>query len=203
MASGAAAQNPTEGGPRIWLSASAGPVKYPQLKYLNTANRETSRSATNLRASLEADVGKIGSAGIAVASVDLPIHYVAGAVGSPCVSGCDGTVTATSIMATLYVGGGLGIDQVYQASAGFTRFSDIKGPGPDAVRRRGRTGFTGAVSYGLAWGFSEALSVSVIADIGLVFHEDPSGQALNSSTYYSHFYGVRAGARYGLWSRPR
>jgi len=196
------AQNPTEGGPRIWVSASAGTLSFPHLNYMNLPNQDDVETATQYRGAIELDAGKVGGVGIWVGTAEFPMTYVAGGIGSECRSGCDATLSATSVMATLHVGGGRGFDMLYEASAGFTHFGDVKAPEPTVGIREATTDFTGMLGIGAAYGFTDELSIFFAGDLGLVFHKDKGGEGVEADNYSSSL-GLRAGVRYGIWNRPR
>ena len=207
LAARAGAQGPSAprapADPRLWVSLSAGPMKFPQLNFLNTSSRENIGYGANIRGTLEIDAGKIGGFGLAVTSAELPVTYVGGAPGnSACTNGCPATLQVNSFLATLHVGGGLGFDQVYEASAGLTRFGDLDAPAEPIGIRKAAVDFTVMIGYGVAYGFTPQLSAIMVGDIGLAFHKDPSGGGVEADNY-SHLIGLRAGLRYGVWNRPR
>jgi hypothetical protein len=188
--------------PRFWVSLSGGVVTFPQLNYLNVSSRESPEKTTSIRGSLELDAGKIGGIGIAVATANVPITWVQSRINDPCISGCPGDVRVTSILATLHVGGGVGLEQIFQASAGVTMFGDFKGPVVPVEMRRAATDFSAVIGYGVAYGFTPQLSAMVVGDVGLVFHTDPGGEGVEADSYSAQL-GLRAGLRYGFWSRTR
>ena len=202
LADSAGAQTPTEGGPRLWVTASAGPSTFPQLNFFNTASRENIDMATTYRGAIEVDAGKVGGIGLSVSSTKYGATYVGGSVGSPCRSGCPATIQATAILATLHVGGGRGFDAVYEASVGYTHFGALQAPDQAVGVRGAANDFTGMLGLGLAYGFTDELSAMVVGDVGLLFHKDPGGEGIEAG-YYSAQLGVRAGLRYGLWGRAK
>ena len=183
------------------MSASVGPVAFPQLNFLNNASRNNVSSAMSPRATVELDLGRVGSLGVTYATSTHDVNYVVTRQGDPCVSGCDATLDATSILATLRVGGGLGLEQVFEASAGYIKFGALESSQPLLNARPAHNDFTAAVGYGATYGFTPALSAMLIADIGLAFHDNPNDEVEIEGGYYSHFIGLRAGLRYGFWSR--
>jgi hypothetical protein len=188
--------------PRFWASLSGGVAVFPQLNYLNVSSRESPEKATTIRGSLELDAGKIGGIGIAVATSNVPITWVQSRINDPCIAGCPGDVRVTSILATLHVGGGVGLEQIFQASAGVTMFGDFKGPVVPEDMRKAATDFSAMIGYGVAYGFTPQLSAMVVGDVGLVFHADPGGEGVEADSYSTQL-GIRAGLRYGFWSRTR
>ena len=187
--------------PRFWISASAGPVKYPQLNFLNNTSRDNVDAAMSIRGTVEIDIGQIGGLGVTVASANFPINYVTTRQDDPCVPGCEAKIRATSILATLRIGGGLGFEQLFEANAGFTLWGDLESTQPLLDARAARNDFTAGVGYGASYGFTPQLSAMLIADLGLVFHDNPNDDVDIQGSYYSHFIGLRAGLRYGLWNR--
>ena len=188
--------------PRIWASLSAGPSTFLHLNFLNQ-NRESVRSATGFRGTLEYDLGRVGGVGLTAAAVTLPVDYRTTS-GSICGTGCPAEVKVTSVMATFHAGGGLGLDQVIQASAGVTMFGDVVGvPESEGIREKA-SDFTVMIGYGLAYGFTPRLSAMVVGDLGLAFHSEGDTQReFVSGGNYSPLVALRGGLRYGLWSRPR
>ena len=188
--------------PRVWLTASAGHMSFPQLNFLNSASRENVDAGTVLRGTVEIDAGKIGGLGVAYSQATVGVTYVGGSPqqGSACTQGCAATLDVASLMATLHIGGGLGLDQVFQASLGVTKFGGLEAAVDITGLQDEGTDFTAMIGYGAAYGFTRALSAMVVADIGLVFHDGPGGAAPDAR-YYSHYLGLRAGLRYGLWNR--
>ena len=187
--------------PRLWVSASYGPVVFPQLNYLNNASRNNISSALSPRGTIELDIGRVGSLGFTYATASYDVNYVVTRQDDPCVPGCDATLNSTSLLATLRVGGGLGLEQVFEVSAGYTMFDELESSQPLYNARPSHNDFTAAVGYGATYGFSPALSAMVIADIGLAFHDNPNDEVQIEGGYYSHFIGIRAGLRYGFWNR--
>jgi hypothetical protein len=193
--------DPSAADPRVWVSASAGRVVFPQLNFLNDLSRENIGSATGIRGTVEADIGKVGGLGITYAIAEFPVEYVVSRLGDPCIQGCAAKLNTTTLMATLRVGGGLGLEQIFEASAGLMMFDEMESSQPLTNARGKATDFTAAVGYGASYGFTPRLSVMVLADLGLVFHDNPNDEADISGTSYSHYVGLRAGLRYGLFSR--
>jgi len=188
--------------PRIWISASAGPAIFPQLNFLNDQSRDNVSAGTKFQGSIEYDLGTIGGIGFTYSTIEHPVVLRTNRIPSPCQTDCEATVKLTSMLATLHVGGGEGFEMVFQASAGVTRFGAFEESEVPVGTRGAATDFTTIIGYGASYGFTPALSAMLIADIGLVFHQTPDGEEVEG-TSYSPFVGLRAGLRYGLWSRPR
>jgi hypothetical protein len=192
---------PRASDPRIWLSVSGGPITFPQLSYLNNFSRENVDASMTVRGTAEIDIGRIGSLGVSFSRASYDVQYVTARQFDPCREGCPATLQATTVLGVLRVGGGMGFEQVFEASAGLTMFGDLESESPLYLAREAKSDFTAGVGYGVTYGFTPALSAMLVADIGLVFHDNPNDEADIPGSSYSHFLGLRAGVRYGFWSR--
>ena len=156
-------------------------------------------SAPQWRASLEAPLGRGATFGAVGSIARVPLIYQGGLSplpGTNTCSRCDANAQIYQILGTLHLGGsGIGFQQVVDASAGMTLFSNFRdangqqlGPGKTV------SDFTFQIGYGFSYGISQSTSLMLVQDYGLVIGKRVSGQSSNSAQQTN----LRIGVRYGL-----
>ena len=156
-------------------------------------------SAAQWRASLEAPMGRGASFGVAGSVARVPLIYQGPTIplsGTNSCSRCDANAQVYQILGTLHLGGsGIGFQQVVDASAGVTLFSNFRDQS-GALLGPGKTvsDFTFMIGYGFSYGISQSTSLMIVQDYGLVIGKRVSGQSSNSAQQTN----LRLGVRYGL-----
>lgn len=121
------------------------------------------------RAALEKELQNQFSLGGVVTYVNVPFVYS----GPNCGGGCDAHLDLTSVGASFHAGGGQGLHQVIEVSAGaafyrnLTRDSDKFKLAPTG----GNTDPFFTFGYGFGYTFNPTMQLSIVQDYGLALHE--------------------------------
>ena len=154
------------------------------------------------RAAIEKVLQSQFSVGGVLTYVNVPFVYS----GPNCAAGCDAHLDLTSIGASFHAGGGTGLHQVLEVSAGallyrnLTRDSDKAKLAPTG----GNTDPYFTFGYGFGYTFNPAMQLSVVQDYGLALHErtpDQSNALSNTLTQRTTRLNFRIG--FGAQRRRR
>jgi hypothetical protein len=186
--------------PSTWVSLSVGLYGANGISDGNTASTWDFGEGTDAqyRASLEKAFQNQFSLGGTVTYVDVPFVY-----SGPSCGRCDAHLDLTSLGVSFHAGGGNGLHQVLEASAGaalyrnLRRDSDAKPLEPTG----GNVDPFFTFGYGFGYAFNPTMQISVVQDYGLVLHER-SGLANNQSNTLTQR-ATRLNFRMGFGSRGR
>jgi hypothetical protein len=196
--------------PSAWVSLSAG---------LFSAN-DVSDGATNsnwafgqsytpqYRASFEKAISNTASVGLTGTFVHAPFIYstagfVDDGIGAAQCARCDAHMNIASIGASFHYGGGIGLHQVIEASAGALQYRDLKrdSDGAELAPSGGNVDPYFTFGYGFGWAINPVTQVSVVQDLGLALHER-SGLTSDQSNTLRHR-SIRLNLRYGFGNKVR
>ena len=146
------------------------------------------------RGSLEYGFGGGSAIGVLATFARLPLEVRSRSVGP---SG-DAEGDIISLQALFHAGGGLGLHQVIEVSAGLVEFRNFRaddsgetlGP-PDGDRD-----FTFALGYGFGFGLSSRTQIAIVQDFGYTFHQRDGLPASSSRTTMHR--ATRVGLRIGF-----
>jgi hypothetical protein len=162
---------PISNEPTFWVSLGAG---------LYGAN-EISDGATNstwdfgngtdwqYRIAVEKAIQNQFSLGGVLTYIDVPFTYR----GSSCAAGCDAHLDLTSLGASFHAGGGGGLHQVLEVSAGATMYRNLHRDdnGAKLAPTSGNVDPFFTFGYGFGYTFNPTMQLSIVQDYGLVLHE--------------------------------
>jgi hypothetical protein len=146
------------------------------------------------RGSLEYGLGGGSAIGVLATFARMPLE-VRSRVGAPS-RDADGDIR--SLQALFHAGGGTGLHQVIEVSAGVIEFRNFRaddgggalGP-PDGDRD-----FTFALGYGFGFGLSRTAEIALVQDFGYTFHQRDGLPASSSRTAMNR--STRIGLRIGF-----
>lgn len=195
--------------PSVWGSLSVGLLNANDVSDGKTNSTwDFGRASTpQYRGSIEKAVGRNASVGAAATYAHVPFIYrsplfdpVPG--GGGCGS-CDSHLDVVSLGGSFHYGGGPGLHQVIQASAGALQYRNLRSD--DGARLEPVDGnvdpyFT--FGYGFGYSFNPSMQVSVVQDFGLAIHESENLSSDQSNTLRQRT--IRLNFRYGFGNRvPR
>ena len=152
--------------------------------------------APQFRATLEAPMGRGATIGVAATTSRIPLVFTGSLLGS--CGRCDADANVSQAMATLHLGGsGRGFQQVMNAGAGVTFYSNFRSTDGARLTDKSTSSFNFAIGYGFGYGVTDRFQVMLVQDYGLVIHKRIPGDATNTANQST----TRIGARYGLGSK--
>lgn len=195
--------------PSMWASLSAGLFNANDVSDGNTGSTwDFGRASTpQYRGSFEMAVGRHSSVGVVAGYAHVPFVYRATLIDPLPAEGtcsrCDAHLDVVSVGGTFHNGGGIGLHQVLEASAGVLQYRNLTRD-DDGGRLHPRDGnvdpyFT--FGYGFGYAFSPEMQVSVVQDFGLALHERDNLTSDQSNTLTQRT--LRLNFRYGFGSRVR
>ena len=155
--------------------------------------------APQFRVTLEAPMGRGAAIGVTGTTARIPLTYRGGLLNG--CSQCDADANVSQVMATLHLGGsGRGFQQVVDASAGMTLFSNFRTTdGQRLDPDKSTTAFNFVIGYGFGFGVTDRLKVMLVQDYGILIHKRVPGSSTNTANQST----TRIGMRYGLGSKRR
>lgn len=183
--------------PAVWISGSGALVSLQSFAGGEDGAYWSFGDGVQLRGTLERSLRHDVAVGIAATFARLPVVVTEGGCGQ-----CDSDVSVWQGMATLRLGGGgvIGFHTVFEVAAGamgFTNFADA-GAGPPTVPLRTIVPAV-AASYGAGYTLRPGLELSLVQEIGILFHSPAADASSSSST--PRFNATRLLLRYGLPGR--
>ena len=186
--------------PQAWVSASIGLFNGNDVSDGNTESRWDFGRASNpqYRLSAEKAVGRTASIGLTGTYVHAPFTYI-----GPACSSCAAHLDVATLGASFHVGGGIGLHQVIEASAGALQYRNLKRDS-DGTRLPPTDGnvdpyFT--FGYGFGYSLNPSMQVSVVQEFGLAIHERTGLTSEDSNTLTQRT--LRLNFRYGFGNRLR
>jgi hypothetical protein len=102
-----------------------------------------------------------------------PVPALGGAAGSVACGRCGAHLDLTSIGASFHAGGGPGLNQILEASAGAAMYRNLRrdSDGQQLAPTGGNVDPFFTFGYGFGYTFNPTMQVSIVQDYGLVLHE--------------------------------
>ena len=181
------------GQPNAWASLGIGWLQQGGLCDPGSDTCWNFGNAMQWRGSLEYPIGRGATIGGAATTSRVPLVYRGNVV---CVSGCDADANVAQYLGLLHLGGGTGIQQAIDFTAGATVFTNFraKDTGVRLEPAKAVTNFSFSVSYGLALPIKPNFHVTLSQEYGQIIGKRVSGQSSNTAEQSI----TRIGARVGL-----
>jgi hypothetical protein len=160
-------------------------------------------SGLHFRASLERALRNQASFGIVATYGRFPLTYrrfepILDDVD--CGLQCEADADVVTAQALFHIGGGLGLHQVIELQAGITNYRNFRTGAGQTLAPDSETDASFAAGYGIGFGFSRTLSVSLVQEFGAGYHgrddRAPGAAAWTRSNM------IRAALRYGVGTLP-
>jgi hypothetical protein len=152
------------------------------------------------RAAVEKVLQNQFSLGGVLTYVNVPFVYR----GPQCVGGCDAHLDLTSLGASFHAGGGTGLHQVLEVSAGAAMYRNLHRDdnGAKLEPTGGNVDPYFTFGYGFGYTFNPTMQLSIVQDYGLALHERTSSQSNSSSNTLTQRV-TRLNFRMGFGSQTR
>jgi hypothetical protein len=190
--------------PALWSSFSVGLFNANDVSDGVTNSTWDFGRASNaqFRASLEKAVSSTASVGATGTFVHVPFNYVGPGGASSC-GRCAAHLDIASLAASFHVGGGVGLHQVIEASAGAVQYRNLKrdDTGEALAPTGGNIDPYFTFGYGFGYSLNPATQLSVVQEFGLALHER-TGLTSDQSNTLRHR-TIRVNLRYGFGNRTR
>jgi hypothetical protein len=178
----------------LWVAAGAGYYDPGSIADGRTNSDWLFSDGIAWRGTLEYGLGGGSSIGLVGTFARMPLEVRSRTGGSS--QDADGDIL--SLQALFHAGGGVGLHQVIEVSAGVVEFRNFRprdtddslGP-PDGDRD-----FTFALGYGFGFGFSTRAQIALVQDFGYTFHQRDGLPASSSRTTMNR--STRIGLRIGF-----
>ncbi len=190
--------------PATWVTVSAGLFNGNTVADGVTQSQWALGQATNpqLRLAAEKALQRQGqmSVGIAGTYTHAPFTYVGTGGASSCPQ-CAAHLDLASLGFSFHVGGGPGLHQVLEASAGALLYRNLKrdSDGSALAPAGGNIDPYFTFGYGFGYTFSPVMQASVVQDFGLALHERTNLTSEQSNTL--RLRTIRLNLRYGFGNR--
>ncbi len=192
--------------PQSWISGSVGLFNGNTVADGNTRSEWRLGEATDAQFRLAAERELQGQSHIAVGVVGTFMHapftYV-GSAGTNSCTQCAAHLNMTSLGASFHAGGGIGLHQVIEASAGALLYSNLKrdSDGTSLAPTGGNVDPYFTFGYGFGYTINPTTEVSVVQDFGFALHErtELTSEQSNSLRLRS----IRLNFRFGFGDRTR
>ena len=187
--------------PSFWVSVGAGVYGANELSDGKTNSTWDFGEGTDwqYRLAVEKVLQNTFSFGGVVTYVDVPFVYH----GPNCESGCDAHLDLTSIGASFHAGGGNGLHQVLEVSAGASMYRNLHrdSDGDELDPKGGNVDPFFTFGYGFGYTFNPTMALSIVQDYGLVLHERTGLRNDQSNTLTQRT--TRLNFRMGFGNRTR
>ena len=186
--------------PQAWVSASIGLFNGNDVSDGETASTWDFGRASNpqYRLSVEKSVGRTSSIGLTGTYVRAPFTYI-----GPSCSRCAAHLDVATLGASFHLGGGVGLHQVIEASAGALQYRNLErdSDGSKLEPAGGNIDPYFTFGYGFGYSINPSMQVSVVQDFGLALHERTGLTSEDSNTLTQRT--LRLNFRYGFGNRVR
>ncbi len=197
---------PRGGEPVLWVSFSPGLFQAQTVLdgRTDTAWDFSRSSALTLRGSLELAMRGGAAFGVVGSYANVPMRYFSGldGIGGPVpeCQPCDAHVKVMSLGGLFHIGGGDGLHQVIEVSAGVTHYRDfVTDDGGSALPPESDTDLAFTIGYGFGYSMNPRFRFTLVQDYGIVVHQ---GEGLgNDAGTTSSQRVTRIGVRMGLGAR--
>jgi hypothetical protein len=195
---------PTSTEPGIWTSLSAGIYGGNGISDGSTQSTWDFGAGTTwqYRAAIEKSLQRQISAGLVGTYVKVPFTYIGGAAANSC-SRCAAHLDLVSLGISFHAGGGPGLHQVLEASAGALQYRNLRrdDDGTALAPLDGNVDPFFTFGYGFGYTFNQNMEVSVVQDYGLAVHERKGLETGQSNTLTQR--STRLNFRFGFGARTR
>jgi hypothetical protein len=207
---------PALAAPEIWTSLSAGIYGGNGISDGSTQSTWDFGAGTTwqYRAAVEKSLQRQISAGLVGTYVKVPFTYIGSAGASSC-SRCSAHLDLVSLGISFHAGGGPGLHQVLEASAGALQYRNLRQDvQPNIPDQGGASGNPNALApldgnvdpfftfgYGFGYTFNQNMEVSVVQDYGLALHEKKGLETGQSNTLTQR--STRLNFRFGFGAKTR
>jgi hypothetical protein len=162
---------PISNEPAYWVSLSAGLYGANEISDGVTNSTWDFGNGTDwqYRVAVEKAIQNQFSLGGVLTYIDVPFVYR----GPSCAGGCDAHLDLTSLGASFHAGGGTGLHQVLEVSAGATMYRNLHRDdnGAKLAPTSGNVDPFFTFGYGFGYTFNPTMQLSIVQDYGLVLHE--------------------------------
>lgn len=190
--------------PATWISISGGLFNANGVSDGRTSSTWDFGQASNLqvRAAVERTLQGQTSLGLVGTYLHAPFTYI-GLDGDDSCARCAAHLDLLSLGASFHVGGGQGLHQVIEGSAGVAQYRNLTRDSDDSPLNPVGGNFDPYFSfgYGFGYGFSNRMQASVVQDLGIVLHERNGLSSESSNTLRQR--SLRLNFRYGVGNRAR
>jgi hypothetical protein len=186
--------------PQAWVSGSIGLFNGNDVSDGETGSTWDFGRASNpqYRLSVEKAVGRTSSIGLTGTYLRAPFTY-----DGPSCSRCAAHLDVATLGASFHLGGGVGLHQVLEASAGALQYLNLKrdSDGSKLEPTGGNIDPYFTFGYGFGYSINPSMQVSVVQDFGLAIHERTGLTSEDSNTLTQRT--LRLNFRYGFGNRVR
>jgi hypothetical protein len=180
-------------GPSSWTSLSVGLLQLQDMYDPPSNSGWDFGNIVQYRGTLERDLQRDMSIGIAVTYARAPLTYV----GPDC-NICDADAGLWQALALFRIGGAgfVGLHQVIELEAGVTGFTSFKDRGGGTLAPAGIADPTFNIGYGLGYSIAPSVQLTLVQQVGLMVHRKgarPAGDESNVPRTYTTRIGVRVG----------
>jgi hypothetical protein len=192
--------------PQSWVSASVGLFNGNTVADGKTGSEWRLGEATDPQFRLAAERELQGqsqiSVGVAATYMHAPFTYAGGGGANSC-SQCAAHLNMTSLGASFHAGGGIGLHQVLEASAGALLYSKLKrdSDGSSLAPTSGNVDPYFTFGYGFGYTINPTTQISVVQDFGFALHERTGLTSEQSNSL--RLRSIRLNFRYGFGDRTR
>ncbi|HUQ48506.1 MAG TPA: hypothetical protein VM053_09715 [Gemmatimonadaceae bacterium] len=197
---------PVPAAPQSWVTASVGLFNGNTVADGRTGSEWRLGEATDLQFRLAAEQELQGRSNISVGAVatytHAPFTYLGGGGENSCTR-CAAHLNMTSLGASFHAGGGIGLHQVVEASAGAIRFSELKrdSDGSALLPTGGNIDPYFTFGYGFGYTINPTTQISVVQDFGFALHERTGLTSEQSNSL--RLRTIRLNVRYGFGDKTK
>jgi len=191
--------------PATWVSVSGGLFNANGVSDGRTASTWDFGQASNfqIRAAVERTIlQNQTSIGLAATYVGAPFTYI-GNDGARSCARCAAHLDLVSLGVSFHVGGGVGLHQVLEGSAGAVQYRNLRrdSDGSALMPLDGNVDPYFTFGYGFGYAFNNRMHASVVQDLGIALHERNGVSSEASNTLRQRT--IRLNFRYGAGKRSR
>ena len=190
--------------PDVWLTGSIGLFNGNDVSdgKTNSVWDFGRASVPQYRLAVEKSFNRNMSIGATGTYMHAPFTYLSDGSSGSCTR-CAAHMDIVSAGASFHVGGGLGLHQVLEASAGAIQYRNLKSDGDKTLLapRDGNIDPYFTFGYGFGYTLNQNTQISIVQDFGLAIHERTGLTSEDSNTLTQRT--LRLNLRYGFGSRTR
>lgn len=181
------------GQPNAWVSLGIGWLQQGGLCDPDSGSCWDFGNAPQWRATLEYPMGRGATIGGAATTARVPLTYAGAA---QCPTACDADANVSQYLGQLHLGGGTGIQQAIDLSAGMTVFTNFRerATGTRLDPAKAVSNFSFSVAYGFAFPIRQNFHLTLSQEYGQIIGKRIAGRSSNSAQQNV----TRIGARVGL-----
>ena len=181
------------GQPNAWASLGVGWLQQGGLCDPGSGSCWDFGSAMQWRGTLEYPMSRGATIGVAATTSRVPLRYQSALV---CTTPCDADANISQYLGQLHLGGGTGIQQAIDITAGMTVFTNFrsKDTGIRLEPSKSVSTFSFGVAYGFAFPLRQNFLLTLTQEYGQIIGKRMSGRSSNTAQQNI----TRIGARVGL-----